>query len=508
MGRYTFPNHKDFLDRHAELNRLQRWWEDDSDPFPLVLYGRRRTGKTWLLREFAHGKDADIFVCDSRAEGDQLAHFAGILEGSVGVRPEIEDVRSFYRIVFRQAAAARRLVVIDEFPLLLGTSPSADSSLAGAMEEELGSSRLKLVLCGSHIATMETLLAERAPLHGRGSPMLMRPLRFDEAIEFLRGFRPEDVIMRYALAGGMPLYLRRLGRKGSLRSILCEDALSPLGPLFDEVREVLTMELTSTATHFSLLGALAGAPSLPWDELVSRSRVDEPAASKYIRILEDLHIVQAANPLFAPQNARRRRYRLADPFMRFWFRFVFPYQADLAAGLKPEDHYDRNVAPYLSEHVAPVFEDVCRSWVRLRHGSTTDTVGAWWGLARHDLRRKRARSTEEIDVVGASGDRVTVVGECRWQQRAMAREVLNDLLEFKLPALAQTRVEISSPSLALFSRAGFRDGLVNEAAERGDVELVDLDRLLADFRPGARSSATRRGGRAPTRKATRRHGSP
>ncbi|MBI2239135.1 MAG: ATP-binding protein, partial [Actinobacteria bacterium] len=105
MANYSFPNHKEFLDRGAELERLRRWWEDDRDRFPLVLYGRRRTGKTWLLREFAHGKDAEIFVCDSRAEGDQLAYFAAILESSMGIRPELQDVRSFYRLLFRQAAS-------------------------------------------------------------------------------------------------------------------------------------------------------------------------------------------------------------------------------------------------------------------------------------------------------------------------------------------------------------------------------------------------------------------
>lgn len=479
MANYTFPNHKEFLDRGAELERLRRWWEDDKDRFPLVLYGRRRTGKTWLLREFAHGKDAEIFVCDSRAEGDQLAHFAAILESSMGIRPELQDVRSFYRLLFRQAASTRRLVVVDEFPLLLGTSSTADSSLAAVMEEEMGESRLKLVLCGSQISTMETLMAERAPLHGRGSPMVLRPLRFEEATRFLGGLRGEDIVTRYAIAGGMPLYLRRIGRRRSLRTIVCEDVLSPLGPLFDEVREVLTMELTSTATHFSLLGALAGAPSLAWDELVRRSHVEESTASRYVALLEDLHIVEAANPVLAPPKARRRRYRLADPFMRFWFRFVFPYQADLAAGLRPEDHYDRNVAPFLAEHSAPAFEDVCRAWVRRQHGGAVDTVGAWWGLARHDLRRRKVRSSEEIDVVGARGSSITIAGECRWQGRPISRDVLDDLLEYKLPALAQTGVDVSSASIVLFSRTGFRPGLVAEASRRGNVELVDPAGLLA-----------------------------
>ena len=480
MTRYRFPDHETFRDRSAELERLRRWWEDVSDPFPLVVYGRRRTGKTWLLREFAHGRDADIFVCDSRAEGDQLSYFARVLEGSVGVRPEVADIRSFYEILYRQATSHRRLAVIDEFPMLPAAGSAADSSLAAVIDEMAGSSRLKLIVCGSQVSTMESLLAERAPLHGRGTTLLLRPLRFDEALGFLPPLPPGDLITRYAIAGGMPLYLRRLGRRGSLKAIVCEDVLSPLGPFFDEVRDVLNMELTSTATHFSLIGALAGAPSLPWDELVARSRVEESVASKYIRTLEDLHIVQAANPVFAPPQARRRRYRLADPFMRFWFRFVFPHQSELAAGMGPEDHFERSIEPFLAEHVAPTFEDICRAWVRKTYGRDTEIVGPWWGLARHDLRRRRVRSTEEIDVVGARGTRVTVVGECRWRRGAMPHEVLGDLLEHKLPALAQAGVDVSSARVVLFSRGGFGQGLIQEA-RRGSVELVDLSRLVQDL---------------------------
>lgn len=476
---YTFPDHERFLDREAELARLRRWWDDDRDPFPLLLFGRRRTGKSWLLREFAHGKPADILVCDSRAERDQLAYFARALQASLGFAIDLPDVRSLYEVLLRPRPHGRHLVVIDEFPLLLEATRGADSALAAALEERGGGAGVKLVLCGSQISTMERLLAERAPLHGRGTRMMLAPLGFREARRFMPDLRGEELVTRYAIAGGMPLYLRRLGRRGSLKTLLCEEVLDPLAPLFDEAREVLTMELTSTAVHFSLLSALSGAPSLEWSDLVERSRVEESTASRYIRILEELHLVRAANPVFAPPNARRRRYRIADPFIGFWFRFVFPYQAELAAGLRPQDHYDRNVAPFLAEHVAVAFEDLCRAWVRERFPDA-DVVGPWWGMARHDLRRARVRSTEEIDVVAARGDRVVVVGECRWQRRRMGIRALSELLEHKLPALAQAGVDVHGAAIVLFSRSGFRKELVEAASEREDVTLVELGTLVGE----------------------------
>jgi hypothetical protein len=479
VNTYAFPHHDEFLGRETELERLQRWWDDGQDRFPLLLHGRRRTGKSWLLREFADGKDAQIFTCDSRAEGDQLACLAGVLEGSLGARPDIGDVRSFFDVLLSQAAPVRRLVVIDEYPLLLEVSRGAGPALVAALDEQASTSRVRLVLCGSQVAVMEALLARGALLHGRATPMPLAPLRFGEASRMLAGLAPEDRVIRYAVAGGMPLYLRRVGRPWSLRTVLCEDVLNPLGPLFDDVRSGLTMELGGgTAIHFSLLAALARAPSLEWTELVRWSNVEESTASRYVRILEDMRIVKAANPALAPPGARRRRYWIADRFVQLWFRFVFPYQADLAAGLRPEGHFDRTIAPFLAPYVADTFEEICRDWVRERFRETADTVASWWGLARQELRRQGLRSSEKIDVVGTRGAVVTVAGECRWQSRPMGGEVLADLVEHKLPALHQAGAHVAGARIVLFSKSGFDSHLVSEASRRGDVDLVDLQTLL------------------------------
>jgi AAA+ ATPase superfamily predicted ATPase len=475
---YEFPAHTRFLDRSDELTELELWWEDEDYRFPLILQGRRRTGKSWLVREFAHGKEADIFVCDERAEHDQLSSFADDLEGRLGFRPDFPDFRSFCRFLFRQSRDHKRLAVIDEFPLLLGPGRSpADSALAAVMEEELEGSRLKLLLCGSQISTMRELLAERRPLHGRGRSLLLPPLQFSQARVFLAEHADVDLLVRYGLAGGMPLYLLRFARRATVKRIVLEDLLNPLGPLFNEPRDVLKMELTNAAVHFSLLRALSGADNLEWDDLVNRSRVDQSTASRNIDRLIDLQIVEAANPMFTHPSSRRRRYRLQDALMRFWFRFVFPYQDDLMAGLDPEEHWRRTIEPGLAAHLAPSYEKVCRAWVRLRFASTTDTVGRWWGLARHDLRRARQRSSEEIDIVGATQGRVTVVGECEWQAGAMNRAVLDDLRAYKLPALAQTGVDVSAAAIVLFSRSGFTADLQAQARQSG-VSLIDVPALL------------------------------
>jgi len=475
---FEFGGRAEFLNRSDELTTLERWWDDSADRFPLVLYGRRRIGKSWLFRRFAHGRPADVFVCDRLAEADQLWSFAGGLEERLGFRPDLPDVAAFYRFLFRQARDERRLAVIDEFPELIRLGGSPDSVLARVMEDELPASRLKLILCGSQVSTMEHLLAERQPLRGRGRRFLLAPLRFSQARPFLGAHPPADLVTRFAIAGGMPLYLRRLGRRGALRTVVCEELIEPLAPFHNEPWDVLELELTGTAVHFSLLWALSRHQEMTWQELIAESRVSEGNASRNVRVLQDLHLVEAANPMFAEPSARQRRYRLRDDLMRFWFRFVFPWQEELRAGLPARDHYDRNVAPHLPEHVSPVFEELCRAWVRTVAGA--DAVGRWWGPARHDLRRRQERTTEEIDVVAASGRRVAMVGECKWTGQPMRRAVLDDLLALKLPALAQAGVDVREARIALFSRSGFAPDLEAAAAGRG-VRLIGLDRLVADL---------------------------
>lgn len=132
----------------------------------------------------------------------------------------------------------------------------------------------------------------------------------------------------------------------------------------------------------------------------------------------------------------------------------------------------------MAELVSPVFEELCRTWVRAANGA--DSVGRWWGPARHDLRRRRVRATEEIDVVAAAGRAVTMVGECKWQAQPMRRAVLDDLLDLKLPALARAGMDVSGSRVVLFSRSGFARDLRAAAGEHG-VRLVDLDELLADL---------------------------
>ncbi len=254
--------------------------------------------------------------------------------------------------------------------------------------------------------------------------------------------------------------------------------LDPRGPLFNDPRDVLEQELSRTANYYALLEAMAQRPALALGDLATS--VGRPATGlpPFLDALAAMRLTERVLPFGAPATSKEGRYRLADPFLRFWFRFVFAYQEDLAAGLDPRDLFDATIAPALAAHVAPVFEGLCRQWVRREYGRIAPRVGSWWGKAAADARAQGRRS-EEIDIVGGTAGRVALVGECKWTNRPLDVSILGALEAHKLPALRGSRLKVASaPQVVLFCRGGFTEGLRARAAADPKLRLVSVDELV------------------------------
>ena len=486
---YEWPLLGRFLNRGDDRARIEDWWQR-SDRF-LALYGRRRVGKSWLFRSVAHGKPTLILVARQVAEATTLDEFATALEPHLGVRPDLRTLPDLIRVLFRAARAEKLLVVIDEFPRLLPAHASgrldALQGMAAVIEEEQDQSNLKLIVCGSHVAMMESLLSDTLdgkenPIKGRLEGLPVRPLSFWDAREFLSGLDPVEMLERFAIAGGTPRYLVDLGQ-GELIATLCREVVDPRSALFNEPLDILAQEVRESRVYFSILEQLAsGARKM--DSLATALKRDQSSLTQYLDALQAMKLIEKRRPLGATANSRSTSYRLADPFFRFWFRFVFPFQEDLAAGLIPEAHFRGAVIPDLADHVANTFEEICTQWTRHNYGERAQQFGAWWGNARNDLRQTGERTSEEIDIVGMQRNRVTVVGECRWRNDRMDVNVLKELDEFKIPALEQGGLKPAADHIKLlFSRGGFSDGLRNAANSDSSLVLVAVDELIDLTRP-------------------------
>jgi len=478
---FEFPAIDRFVNRERDLAALESWWTSE-DRNALNLLGRRRVGKSWLFRRFAHGKPATVLVAERLAPGAQLTRLAAQLESSLGVRPQLADIAELFELVYRLGADGPHLVVLDEFPYLLPTSRTGRDQLLTAIQAVMESARdrsqTKLVLCGSHVQQMQALMSEGSALRGRLTTLRVDPLRFGEAGPLIEDVDPARRIERYAVAGGMARYLAELGSGGPLDALIRDRLLDPNGPLFNDPREVLEHELAQVATYFSILQELAGGEKA-LGEIAGALRMPATSMPRPLETLREMAVIERRAPVTARASEKSSRYRISDPFLRFWFRFVFPYQEDLAAGLAPDDLYTLEVEPELAGHVAPVFESLCREWTRRNRGEKVSRVGGWWGPATK-RGRHRERFSEEIDVVGIGRGRATVIGECRWTRKPLSVSMLAALTNDKVPALLQSGLRPATDiETVLFSRSGFTDGLTEAAAADPRLTLVSLDELVA-----------------------------
>jgi hypothetical protein len=482
MKVYDWAAYDRFANRVADLNRLTEWWEAPTRD-ALAMKGRRRVGKSWLFRRFAHGRPAILLVADRVLLTTQMARFADILEGELGVRPDIPDVATLIRLLYQLGRDQKILAVIDEFPFLLPEGAAREAVLSEiqvVMEEHRDASQTKLLLCGSIISQMDTLLHASSPLHGRLRPLDVWPLTFAESAAFTENSdTPEARITRFAVAGGMARYLEELGH-GPLEDVVCRSVLDSGGALFNDPRVVLDQELRNPATYFSILEELSANPALT-EHLTKKFQVPSANLAPYLETLREMRLVTSSAPAGGARDGRKDKHRISDGFIRFWFRFVFASQEALQSGVSPKDYWAASVEPYLSDFVSPTFEELCVRYTRILHGAKVPTVSSWWGPALDKYRRTKERLTEEIDVVGVNGRNLRIVGEAKWTATPMPYSVLDDLRTYKIPAIAQSKtlkLPSSGPEVLLFARSGFSPELIEAAKTDANVTLVDLETLV------------------------------
>lgn len=472
---FKWPAVGQFVGRNETISTLNAWWKD-STADPLNLFGRRRVGKSWLFRKLAHGKKAIILVAEKTTQAQQLAKMAEQLEPFLGLRPAITDIGTLFQVLYKIAEREKVLVVVDEFPYLLGSSKAeinrSLSQVQSAMEVAKDSSRIKLILCGSALAQMESMQELKSPLYGRLRRFELSPMTFSEARGFFHGNDVIDHLTRYSVCGGMPKYLAHLG-KGDFAKAICDKIVSPNSPLYAEVESLLEAELRDPATYFAILAELAVRPK-DVREIADAIGKESKILSEYLKRLEIMRIIRKKLPVGADLKSRAYQWECIDGFIRFWFRFVLPYKADLEAGDDPRTHVDHHIMPVIAEHASLEFERVFRRWASQNFPGAAH-VGNWWGKATPGLEH----ATEEIDIIGIKGKKVLLLGEAKWTNGNLKATVLTLLDTNKIPALTLAGLTVpTAREVILASRGGFSKEVVTIASADPRIHLVDAADLL------------------------------
>jgi AAA+ ATPase superfamily predicted ATPase len=470
----------EFKNRVEDLRALEAWWSSASRE-PYNMYGRRRVGKSWLFRKFAHGKRAIILVAKQESTPARtFDSFAVTLEPFLGVRPQIRDIGELFQVLYRLGEADKLLVVIDEFPYLLGTTGPAKrraaTSVQAVIEEHRDNSKIKLILTGSLIAEMERLQEPKSPLYGRLRPLDVRPLPFPDARALMDSTDAVDQLTRFAIAGGMPRYLSDFGT-GRLEDSVVTHVLDRRGGLFNEPLALLQNEVRTPATYFAILEALAHHPQ-SLTQIAEHVGGTTRDLTPYLETLAAMQMVAKRAPVGADRTSRNHQWSCIDNFIRFWFRFVRPFQSEIEAGADGRAYYRADVAPLLADHAATVFEAEVVRWIRLEYAGRVLTVGGWWGNALNTERRAGTRQIEEIDAVGLHRDHVVVVAEAKWTTSKLDAKVVTDLITYKVPALDQTKLNTSQTEIVLASRSGFTQAVHAMAVDDERIRLVTAEEIL------------------------------
>ncbi len=464
-----------FINREPELEHLQQLYQSDRAEL-FILYGRRRVGKTELLRAFCEGKPHVFFIATLSSDHDQLAAFSQ--EVWRFDHTQVSEGFTFpsWEAAFRALAdlPGRPVVVLDEFTYLISGNKAIPSILQKVWDEALRHTRIFLVLCGSYVGMMEReVLGYQAPLYGRRTgSYLLQPLELPAAALFFPSYSPIEQIEVWAVLGGMPYYLRTFSDEMDIFTNIRTHILHDKGSLYNEPQLLLMEELREPRNYFSILRAIAQGRTRLNEIAQSAGVGDARTTARYLDILQQMRVVKRIVPASEsrPEKSKKGLYQIADPFLRFWFRFVHPHRGSLELGLA-DAVLEQRVQPTFDQFVGYAFEEAAREHVaRLARAGKLpflpERIGAWWERG------------EEIDVVAISdAEGAVLVGECKWSVNPVGLNVLVDLKRKAQVLGASGRWP--KVSYALFAKAGFTPELRTVAAAEG-VRLVQATELVED----------------------------
>ncbi len=396
-----------FIDREEELAFLEEAWR--KGPQLIVIYGRRRIGKTELLLRFARDRPHLYFLADRTSIPNNLRRLArrmaDYLKRPSFARISFQDWESLFREFVEWKGEERMVMIIDEFPYLIELSRSVPSEFQVIWDEILSKrDDIMLVLCGSSIGIMESeVLGYRSPLYGRRTGQWkvreIHPLRVRE---FVPGYTLEDSFRVYGVLGGVPAYLSQLdGSKGFWENV--RDLLLRKGsPLYEEVDNLLRMELREPKNYKLVLQALAEGRRRV-TEIANLTGLDKALVSRYLEVLRTMDLVAYETPLLESPSTKRRRYYISDKYFRFWFRYVQPNREMIEEGRS--DELIALIRRDFDAYMGPVFEEIVRKTVHRVLPFTPLKVGRHWWKERGEAR--------EIDVLAIGEGSVALV-EVKW----------------------------------------------------------------------------------------------
>lgn len=460
-----------FIGRDRELTTLNKLYKSNKFEF-VVIYGRRRVGKTALINRFIENKNAIYFMGVESNAKQNLENFSkSIIEYTTGIETETVflSFQSALEHIFKLSEKERIILAIDEYPYVARSSKSLASTLQLLIDKYKDNSKLMLILCGSSMSYMEDhVLAYKAPLYGRRTAqMKILPFDFDETCRYFEHFSDEDKALIYGIVGGTPQYLLQMNDELSVEDNIKNTYLNSTSALFEEPENLLKQEVREPALYNAIITAIATGASR-MSEISGKVGEDTNVCSTYIKNLISLGIIQKETP-YGEKASRKSVYSIEDNMFRFWYRFIPENNSIIARGAA-DLAYER-IVPFLPDYMGKVFEEICKQylWKLLFSGKCPvdfSTLGRWWG------NDPVAKSQVEIDILAEQDKNTALFGECKWTNEKVDLGVLETLVK-RSKLFSYEKVHYY-----LFAKSGFTKGCCEKANEMGNVTLVSYKDIV------------------------------
>ncbi len=464
-----------FLGREKEILDLEKEYARDGGF--VVIYGRRRIGKTTLIKQFIKSKTAFYFLATKEVESQSMKRFAGVIARTTGnsvlQKAAFSDWLDLFQAVADYKPNEKKVLVIDEFPYLVKVNDSFPSILQNAWDEILKDSNVMLILCGSLISMMKKhALSYESPLYGRRTAqMRIAPLPFTTVYENQK-LSFEEAAEQYSITGGVPKYMEFFSDGQPLYEQIKENVLSKNGFLYEEPNFLLTDEVQVPTNYFSIIKVIADG-NHKLGTIAGILGLETSALTPYLKTLSELGFIEKQVPV-TEKNAEKTRkglYFISDNFLRFWFRYVYPYKGELELD-NTQISLDELDKDFKEKFVAFAYEDICKEiFARLCSDKAIDftpsKIGSYW------LNDKSGNTQIDVMAVDTVNKRL-FAGECKYHNQPIDADVYFELVK-KVDNSSEIKSAFKGYTViyGVFSKSGFTSRMTDINNSNPNLFLIN-----------------------------------
>lgn len=457
--------------RKEELNHLNELYSSHNFEF-LVMYGRRRVGKTTILQEFARNSHSIFFPAREKNDALNLEDFSKVIQYHfdktfIASFQNWEDAFNY----IGSKVTERTTIIIDEFPYIIEENPSVKSILQHVIDHSWKNKNIFLILCGSSVSIMETdVMGRKSPLHDRQTSSLeVKPFDYLESSMFFSNYSNEDKLLAYGILGGIPRYLEAFDSQLSIEKNIASKIIRNGAYLHEEPDNLLKAELRETNVYSSILSAIANGRNKIID-IANFIHEDRTKVAKYLITLQTLRLIEKRIPCGDPETSKKSIYVIKDPFFKFWFRYEFTnnsYYAMLGA-----NDASKEIMDDISNLMGDAFEEICKEYfIRLAKQRKLPFIpyhlGKWWGT------NPVIKAQDDVDLlaIDRSGKKAIFV-ECKFTSQPMPYDEYVDLV-----TATKAFTNIEEKYLWFISKSGYTDSVIKQA-KIDNATLLSIDDLF------------------------------